>query len=64
MNNGTNRLTFMHKIKGFVNVIQAHGVGNEIVECKLAVHVALYDTRQLGAAFNATECVLRHASGL
>ena len=45
MNDGTNGFTFMHQIESIIDLIQAHGVRNEVIEGEFTIHITLYDAR-------------------
>lgn len=44
MDDTADALAFMHQLEGFIDIIQAHGVGDEIIELELALQVALDNT--------------------
>src|SRR5690554_774899 len=56
VNNGTNTLTFMHQIEGFIDLFQTHGVSDEIAKLELTLHIPFNNTGQLRTPFYATEC--------
>src|SRR6185437_4499630 len=49
------RFTFVHQVEGVVDPVEWHGVGNQIVDIDLAVHVPVDDLRHVGAAARAAE---------
>lgn len=55
MNDASNGFAFVHELESVVDIIQWHGMGDEIVECKFAVHILLDDGGQFAATFNAAE---------
>src|SRR5215211_7301491 len=46
----------MHQVEGRVDLLQRHGVGDEVVDVDLALHVPVYDLGHVGAAPSAAEC--------
>ena len=52
---GADRFTRMHQVKPFVNAVEWHGVGDQIVDVDLAVHVPIDNSRHLGTTTGATE---------
>ena len=55
MDNAADALAFVHQFEGFVDVIEAHGVRDEIIELELTLQVAFNNAGQLGAALDPTE---------
>src|SRR5262245_49459088 len=55
MNDGADALAFVHEIERVVDLIEAHGVRDHLVDFDLAVHVLLDHARQLRPAFDAAE---------
>ena len=51
----TNRLPRVHEVEGVIDVAEGHGVGDQVVDVDLAVHVPVDDLRHVGAAFRAAE---------
>src|SRR6516164_130089 len=51
----TDRLTFVHELKGVVDLLQWHDVGDEVVNVDLLVHVPLDDLRHVGTAAGTAE---------
>src|ERR1700753_3501529 len=49
------RLTLLHQLEALVDVLERHGVGDEIVDVDLLVHVPIDDLRHVGAAPGAAE---------
>ena len=45
----------MHEIEGLVDLFQRHGVGDQVVDLDLALHVPVDDLRYIGAAAGATK---------
>lgn len=45
----------MHQVEGFVDALQRHGMGDEVVQAEFAFQIALHVFRQLGAAAHAAE---------
>ena len=35
----------MHQIESIIDLIQAHGVRNEVIEGEFTIHITLYDAR-------------------
>uniref|UniRef100_A0A0N5A603 LigA n=1 Tax=Parastrongyloides trichosuri TaxID=131310 RepID=A0A0N5A603_PARTI len=52
----TNALAFMHQIEGRVDLIKRHGVGDQLIDIDLAIHVPVNDFRHIGAAARTAEC--------
>src|SRR5690606_1078507 len=52
---GTDALAGVHQVEGSVDVIEGHGVGDEVVDIDLALHVPVDDPGHVGAAPGAAE---------
>ncbi|VXA88758.1 conserved hypothetical protein [Aeromonas veronii] len=48
-------LAFVHQIERLVDLLEGHGVGDEVVQLELTLHVALHIARQLAATAHAAE---------
>src|SRR5690606_9967791 len=46
---GTDRLALVHQVEGGVDLLQRHGVGDEIVDVDLPLHVPVDDLRHVRA---------------
>ena len=46
MNHAADRFAFVHQIKGFIDVIQPHGVSDEVIQRKLARQIIFNNARQ------------------
>src|SRR6185503_9781917 len=58
------RLAFVHEVEGVVDLVERHGVGDQVVDIDLLVHVPVDDLRHVGAAACAAEGgALPYASG-
>src|SRR5690606_460320 len=55
MQNRANALAFMEQIKGLVDLIERHVVGDELINLDLAAHVLFHVARQLAAALHSTK---------
>jgi hypothetical protein len=51
----SDRFTRVHEIKGFIDFLQRHRVGDEIVDVDFLFHVPVDDLRNIGAAPRAAE---------
>ena len=49
VDDGADALAFVHQIERLVDLLEGHGVGDEVVQAELTLHVALYVARQLAA---------------
>src|SRR5690625_1724265 len=56
VNDAANTFTPVHQIKGLVDVLEAHGVSDEIIEFEFARQITLDVLRQFGASLNAAKC--------
>ena len=45
----------MHQVEAFVDVFQWHGVGDQVIDIDLAVHVPVYDFGDIGTTTGAAE---------
>jgi hypothetical protein len=45
----------LHQIKSFIDFFKRHGVGNEIVDIDLAIHIPIHDFGHVSTAACATE---------
>src|SRR5665213_1751946 len=54
-NHRADRLAFVHQVEGVVDLVERHGVGDEVVDVDLAVHIPVDDFRDIGAAARAAE---------
>src|SRR5690606_41796611 len=55
VDNGANALAFMHQVKGVVDLLQAHGMGDEGIQRDFAALRLLDVAGQLGTPLHATE---------
>jgi hypothetical protein len=54
----------MHQLKGFVDALYRHYMGDQVVDIDFALHVPVHDFGHIGAASGASKCVaLSVASG-
>src|SRR5688500_13449075 len=53
--NAADRLAGVHEVERLVDVAKRHGVGDEVVDVDLALHVPVDDPRDIGAASRAAE---------
>src|SRR5690606_9554484 len=44
-----------HEVEAFVDLLERHGVGDQVVDVDLAVHVPVDDLRHIGPPARATE---------
>ncbi len=49
MDDGADALALVHQIERLVDLLQRHGVGDEVIEAELTLHVALHIARQFAA---------------
>ena len=49
------RLALVHQVEGRVDLVERHGVGDQVVDVDLALHVPVDDLRHVGAAARAAE---------
>src|SRR5665213_2017025 len=54
-NHRADRLAFVHQVESVVDLVEWHGVGDEVVDVDLAVHVPVDNFRHIGAAARAAE---------
>ena len=50
-----NRLALVHQVEGVVDLVERHGVGDEIVDIDLAFHIPIDDPRHIRASARAAE---------
>src|SRR5690606_5207043 len=55
MNDRANALAFVHQLERLVDVLQAHGMGNEGIQWNLALLGLFHVARQLGPTLHAAE---------
>src|SRR4029079_17875357 len=49
------RLALVHEVEGGVDLVERHGVGDQVVDVYLALHVPVDDLRHVRAPARATE---------
>ena len=60
VDDGADALAFVHQIERLVDLLEGHGVGDEVVQQELTLHVALHVARQLAATAHAPKALPRH----
>ncbi len=45
----------MHQVEGRVDFIKRHGVGDQVIDIDLAIHVPVHDFGYVGTSLGATE---------
>ena len=60
VDHGANRFTFMHQIKGLVNLLQRQAMGNKRIEANFTRHGVFHHARQLTAPFTPPKAEPRH----